>query len=190
MPGSLAALDELFQRDDAFKSKRPRTQRDYLYAIKLALAWAGSEQVVHLTRKAIRAWYRHERENRGVANARNAATALRRLLSFGCDEGWISNNPALKLGITTPKSRARVWSLAERDAFCAAAETADRPSMGRGPIGSRISSTRSRRSRSWLVCRWTYSFATCAARWRRHLGLLAAPMTKSDPSPDTRSVAL
>lgn len=129
-PGSLAALDHLFQLDDAFLSAiRARTQRDYLYSIKPALAWAADEQVTHLTRRAIKAWYRDQREKRGTANARNAIAALRRLLSFGHDEGWIAINPALRLRVAAPASRRRVWTLAERDAFCAAAVAEGRPSM-------------------------------------------------------------
>jgi integrase len=127
--GSLRALDDLFQRDDSFLTLRPRTQRDYLYSIKPALAWAGDEQARHLTLRATKAWYRAERDARGVSNARNAAAALRRLLSFGKEEGWITDNPALKLRIASPASRSRIWSLAERDALVAAAIDAGRPSM-------------------------------------------------------------
>ena len=103
MPGSLAALDYLFQRDDAFLSGiKPRTQRDYLYSIKPALRWAGNEQVAHLTRRAIKAWYRDQREPRGTANARNAIAALRRLLSFGHDGGMdrYQSGPAAARGVS------------------------------------------------------------------------------------------
>jgi hypothetical protein len=129
-PGSLSVLDDLFQRDEAFlESMRPRTQQDYLYNIKPALAWAGDEQVAHLTFRAIKAWYRDQKRKRGVANARNAAAALRRLLSFGREEGWIIENPALQLRLQAPKKRKQVWTQAERDAFCVAAMGAGRPSM-------------------------------------------------------------
>jgi len=127
--GSLTALDDLFQRDDAFKEVAPRTQRDYLYAIKPALAWAGDERVEHLTTRAIKAWHLHQRDTRGISNARNAMAALRRLLSFGREEGWITDNPALRLRVKAPASRSRVWTEAERDAFCAAAEGGGRRSM-------------------------------------------------------------
>jgi integrase len=129
-PGSLAALDDLFQRDDAFTvHMKSRTQRDYLYGIRPALGWAGTENVTALTRRVVKAWYRHQRATRGAANARNAVAALRRLMSFGCDEGWIKDNPALKLRVATPPSRRRVWAIEERDRFCTAAKEAGRPSM-------------------------------------------------------------
>lgn len=129
VPGSLAALDELFQTDQAFRGTRDRTQRDYLYGIKPALAWAADEQVAHLTRRAIKAWYRDQLATRGVANARNAMAALRRLLSFGLDEGWISEHPALKLRVKAPASRGRTWAQEEREGFCRAAVAKGRPSM-------------------------------------------------------------
>lgn len=127
--GSLKALDDLFQRDDAFRSIAERTRRDYLYAIKPALEWAGDEQVTHLSLKVIKAWYLDQRDRRGVSNARNAIAALRRLLSFGREEGWITDNPALRLRVKTPPSRSRVWTDAERDAFCQAAIAGGRRSM-------------------------------------------------------------
>ena len=130
VPESLAALDELFQKDDAFLSLKPRTQRDYLYSIKPALAWASHERAAHLTLRAVKAWYRDQRERHGVANARNSAAALRRLLSFGREEGWLQENPALKLRVKALASRTRVWTPSERDAFCGAARDAGRHSMG------------------------------------------------------------
>ena len=128
-PGSIAALNDMFRKDDAFLLLKPRTQRDYLYSIKPGLAWAGPEQVAHITLRAVKAWYRDQRETSGVANARNSIAALRRLLSFGREEGWITDNPALKLRVKASASRTRVWTLIERDAFCEAAQVAGRPSM-------------------------------------------------------------
>lgn len=128
--GTLAALDALFQTDDTFRDgMKPRTQRDYLYSIKPALTWAGESQVPDITRKVIKAWYRDLRDRKGAANARNSAAALRRLLAFGRDEGWIKDNPALELKIAAPASRDRVWTIEERNTFCAASVAAGRPSM-------------------------------------------------------------
>lgn len=69
------------------------------------------------------------RDRRGAANARNAAAALRRLLAFRHDEGWISENPALDMKITTPESWDRAWTIEERNTFCAAAVAVACPSM-------------------------------------------------------------
>lgn len=126
---TLAALDDLFQRDESFRLLKERSQRDYLYAIRYALAWAGDERPADLTIRVLKAWYRDQCDTRGLANARNAIAALRRLLSFAREEGWITENPALRLRVKSPPSRARVWTMAERDAFCRAALAAKRPSM-------------------------------------------------------------
>lgn len=126
---TLAALDSLFQTDDSFRGIKPRTQRDYLYSIKAALAWAGDMPAGTITRKSVRTWYRALRDERGPAASRNAVAALRRLLSFGVDEGWLAENPALRMGLTTPASRSRVWTVEERDRFVAAAKGSGHPSM-------------------------------------------------------------
>jgi integrase len=126
----LHALNDLFQRDDDFlEAMKPRTQQDYLYNIKAALEWADGIPVSQITAKAVRAWYRGQRTQNGVATSRNRMAALRRLLRFGVTEGWIPSNPATGLRVKAPASRHRVWTLAERDGFCAAARQAKRPSM-------------------------------------------------------------
>jgi integrase len=125
----LRALDDLFQRDDWFRDMSPRSQRDYLYNIKPALEWADDVPARQITSKAVRAWYRMQRDTKGEATARNRIAALRRLLAFGKVEGWLTENPAVGLRVKAPRSRSRVWTIAERDAFCTAALEAARPSM-------------------------------------------------------------
>ena len=49
--------------------------------------------------------------------------------AFGREEGWLQENPALKLRVETSPSRTRVWPPTERDAFCNTAGLAGRPSM-------------------------------------------------------------
>ncbi len=97
--------------------------------IKPALLWAGDIPVKGITRKAVKTWLRALAAERGPSTTRNTAAALRQLLSFGADEGWITTNPCLKMKLGTPASRHRVWTEAERDRFCAAAEAVGRPSM-------------------------------------------------------------
>lgn len=126
---TLRALDDLFQRDDTFQALSERSKRDYLYSIRPALTWMGPEPVASIQRRAIKVWQRQMVAERGLANARNAIAALRRLLSFGRDEGWIADNPALQLRVRLPPSRSRVWASAEIEAFCQAATAAERPSM-------------------------------------------------------------
>lgn len=127
--GSLRALDDLFQRDESFRQLAERSKRDYLYTIRPALDWAGDEPVAGIQLRAIKAWQRMLVETKGVANARNAIAALRRLLSFGREEGWIAENPALRLRVRQPESRSRVWTAAEVETFCTAATQAGRPSL-------------------------------------------------------------
>lgn len=128
-PGSLQALHNLFEKDGSFTKLRERSQRDYAYAIRPALEWAGDMQAADISRKALRAWYRKLLEGRGPSNARNTMAVLRRLLSFGVDEGWLATNPALKMGLVTPASRARLWTLEERDRFVEQAMAEGRASV-------------------------------------------------------------
>lgn len=129
-PGSLAALDARFQADDEFMGRlSPRSQQDYCRNIKAALEGGANALVSDLGRRDVKDWYQRQLRERGPSNARNAAAALRRLLSFGVDAGWIKDNPALRMRIRTPESRSRVWTLAERDGFVDAAERSGRHSM-------------------------------------------------------------
>ena len=128
-PDSLHALDDLFQRSDEFGRLKDRSRRDYCYNVKPGLALAGDMPVKALTKGIVLEWHQALRDARGPATARNAAAALRRLLSFGVDRDWISVNPALALRLRTPRGQDRVWTLAERDSFVAAAQAAGRPSM-------------------------------------------------------------
>jgi integrase len=127
--GTLRALEELFERDDQFRGLRERSRRDHLYNIQPALLWAGDTMVKAITRKAIKEWLRGLQESRGPSTARGAGAALRRLISFAVDEGWLLQHPALKLRLPTPPQRSRVWTLDERDRFCAMAMQMGRPSL-------------------------------------------------------------
>ena len=128
-PGTMAALSEEFQLDDDFKRLAPRTQDDFIRCIKPALDWIGAERPQDITRRAVKAWYRQNREKRGEANSRNAMAALRRLFSWAVSEGRIADNPAMKIRVTAPASRARVWTIDERDTFVATATAQGRASM-------------------------------------------------------------
>lgn len=87
-PGSLTALDDLFQRDDTFTvNMKPHTQRDYLYGIKPALESAGTEKVTALTQRVVKAWYRHLRGDPWRSKRSECHGDSTSALSFGCDEG-------------------------------------------------------------------------------------------------------
>ncbi len=129
-PDSLRALDDLFQRSDEFRRLAERSQRDYLYNVKAGLALAGDLPVSTLTKGLILDWHQGQSDSRGPAAARNAAVALRRLLSFGVNRDWITVNPALALRLPTPRAAERVWTETERDTFIATAIREGWPSMG------------------------------------------------------------
>jgi integrase len=116
-PWSLQALDDLFQTDVQFTDLAPRTQRDYCYSIKPALNTFGVMPAAAISTVMITTWLRTLIAERGGANARNTGAALRRLLSFGRNQGWIKDNPATSLRLPTPASRFQVWTLAEVEQF-------------------------------------------------------------------------
>ena len=131
---SLCALDDLFQRSDEFRRLGERSQRDYCYNIKSSLALAGDIRPSVLTKGIILDWHQQQRDERGPAAARNAAVALRRLLSFGVNRDWLPINPALALRLPTPRGADRVWTLAERDRFVSQAQTDGWPSMAQAVL--------------------------------------------------------
>lgn len=128
--GSLAAVNESFQRDDDFARLAERSKRDYLYNIAFGLEWAGAEHVGQFTTRAVKGWYKHLKVHKGPATARNAMAAFRRLLTFAVSESLIPSNPALDVTVETPASRSIVWTDEERDRFVAQAREQGRPSMG------------------------------------------------------------
>ena len=126
---TVAALDDVMQRDHGFKRLAPRSQRDYIYAIKPVLAWIGHHRVEKVTRRAVMTWLGAQIKERGAANTRNTAAALRRLMTFGRDQGWIKDNPATETKLAAPPKRSRIWSVEERDKFCLTAIDLGLPSM-------------------------------------------------------------
>lgn len=130
MEGTLAAIDDEFQAHRTFRSLAERTQADFARNIKPAIEWAGDLHISQIERRPILQWVEDQIATRGPANARNAAAALRRLFAYARDAGWIETTPADKLRLPTPAPRRRVWTLAERNAFVAAALTNGHPSMG------------------------------------------------------------
>ena len=128
-PDSLFALDDLFQRSDGFRNLAERTRRDYCYNIRAGLDLAGEVKPAVLTKGMILDWHQGQRDARGPAAARNAAVALRRLLSFGVNRDWMTVNPALALRLPTPRGKDRVWTTAERDRFIGQAQEDGWPSM-------------------------------------------------------------
>ena len=95
----------------------PRTQRDYLYNIKPARA--ENVPVRQITMKAVRTWYRAQRNAGGNATSPNRIAALRLLLGFGKTEGWLPENPAAGLRVKTPPMALAVmlgWCLGQRPA--------------------------------------------------------------------------
>jgi integrase len=127
---SLEALSDAFQMHHSFARLSERSRRDFAYAIRPAIETMGDLLVRDLSRMAIMAWVTRLVETHGPANARNTGAAFRRLMAFGHDQGWVTVNNATKLDLPTPASRARVWTLDERDRFIAAAAAAGHPSMG------------------------------------------------------------
>ncbi len=128
-PASLAGLIRLWQTDASFKGLRDRTQNDHLYYFRHIEAWAGDAPVSAITRRAVKAWYRALVEGHGPSFASHAIATLRRLLSFAVDEEWIERNPADRMRIKAPESRAVVWTDAQVAAFCDTARAMGRPSM-------------------------------------------------------------
>jgi integrase len=134
--GTLAALDHAFQSNRAFRKLGKSTQNSYCYGIKTALKWAGDMQVAKISRKAIMTWVNAIYDPKevggtgiGPGNARNAAVAFRRPMSFGHDSGWTNQNLALKLSLPVPPNRSVVWTEDQMRTFLATAKSRNRPSM-------------------------------------------------------------
>ena len=131
--GSVSALCQAYQQDEAFKALKASTQDDYRSIMRGIEAGAGSLMVATITKKGLKATYKALKP-RGLHIASSYMRMWRVLMGFAVEEGLIAANPAERLRIQTPPSRSIKWTPAQVAAFLAAAEALGRPSVGLGAL--------------------------------------------------------
>lgn len=132
-PRSVEALWEEYQRSPKWAKKAAVTQRDYASKAALIVAEFGPRHVEALAKHHLYAWWERLHAARGHAMANGTLAVFRLLLSYGVLKGWLTTNPALKLGLESIAPRCVVWSPSE---IAHLVTTADR--MGHVAIGDAV----------------------------------------------------
>lgn len=115
--GTLPWLIRSFERSDAYKALRPRSQQAYQYPARIVVEWsakANHPPVAKITRPAILKFLSALEDTPSTRLA--VASYLRTLLTHAQDLGLIETNPASRLRLKRPKAKVRIWSREEFDA--------------------------------------------------------------------------
>lgn len=112
--GSLGWLMTAFVKDPVYygdKSSATKDEIDYVFKLLRGEGW-GDVLVVDIERKHCRELYRRLRESGSDHRAARVMKYFARLMRFAIDEGLRGkgDNPAIKLGITSPEARDVVWT--------------------------------------------------------------------------------
>lgn len=129
-PRSVEALWEEYQKSPKFLKKAPVTQRDYASKAALIVAEFGPRHVEALAKHHLYAWWERLHTARGHAMANGTLAVFRLVLSYGVLKGWLSVNPALKLGLEGLEPRCVVWSPSEIAHLVATADTLGELAIG------------------------------------------------------------
>ncbi len=127
------ALWAEYQKSPKWLKKAPITQRDYASKASLIIAEFGPRHVEALAKHHLYTWWERLVAARGHAMANGTLAVLRLLLSYGVLKGWLTTNPALKLGLEGIAPRCVVWSDSEIAHLVA---TADR--LGHVAVGDAV----------------------------------------------------
>jgi integrase len=127
-PETVAALIRLYESDAAFRNRRATTRRVYQNVLRQIEKNEGQVPVKSITTRQLKAVYR-ELLTRGVAVAALHMRVWRVLLKFAVGEDWITVNPGQDFTIEAAPARELVWTWAQIDAFCRAADAEGAPSM-------------------------------------------------------------
>lgn len=109
-----AALNRAWQDSQAFKAKRPVTQKGYAYHAGLVQDWAeasGNKPVAGLTRDAIERFLTIYDDR--PTTRRHVKIVLKMLLDHAVATGWRNDNPAAAIKILAPESRLRLREFAD-----------------------------------------------------------------------------
>lgn len=145
-PGSIGALIADYKASRWYTELRPRTQREYAWALETIVEWAGDMPARAVTPAAVLAFHdglaRRIIDRDGVRAVKHtphraaaAVRVLRLVLQVGIRLGYLDANPAARPGLTAaPRRREpQLWTDAELDHMVT---TADR--LGWRSVGSAV----------------------------------------------------
>jgi len=130
---SLSALVDHWQRSEDWRDLSEKTKVGYGTAIKKILAWSkslGHPDPTTLPKPAILQYLTSFDAGVGADGKpyparytakKHTAAALRIVMKQAVDLGWRADNPAEKIRVKVPKTKATIWEQADVDAYVAVA---------------------------------------------------------------------
>ncbi|MGE3915666.1 MAG: tyrosine-type recombinase/integrase [Hyphomicrobiaceae bacterium] len=125
-----AALWEACKSSPRWDRLAAQTRADYDRKASVWLAEMGDRDVAALRHHHLYGWWQELYRERGHAMANSTLAVVRLALSYALKIGWLTVNPALKLGLDGVAPRCIVWSPSEIEALVAAADRLALPSVG------------------------------------------------------------
>lgn len=162
---SIPSLNRLWQQTQAFKSNKPRTQRNYATAARLVEAWSasvGHPLVAKMRADKVEAFLALYDDR--PTTKKQLAVVLKLMLAYGVKLQWITQNPAADITVTVPRSRVAIWEAADVARYAQACLDAGRPSLAamiwtQWEIGQRLTDAcLFRRGREYLPDQGLFSF--------------------------------
>lgn len=148
-PGSVGALIVDYKASRWWQHLRPKTMREYGWALDAIIDWAGDLPARAITPAAVQAFHDALARRGGKATPHRAAAAvrvLRLLLQVGIRLGYLDHNPAARPGLTAaPRRREpQLWTAAELAHMVATADALGWHSIGTAMVvnawvGQRVS---------------------------------------------------
>lgn len=156
-PGSVGALIADYKASRWHQDLRPKTRRDYGWALDAVADWAGDLPARALTPAAVQAFHQAmgqrviEQDGRRMTRetphrAAAAVRVLRLVLQVGIRLGYLESNPAARPGLTAaPRRREpQLWTAGELAHMVATADRLGWVSLGtaivvNGYVGQRVS---------------------------------------------------
>lgn len=150
-PESMADLVARYRTSPRYEMKAAATKRSYESILTEIETKAGHLMVTDIDRRGLMSTYDKLRP-RGLATAAAHMRIWRLLLGHARNLGWITINPAEKLGLVTPPARRQVWTRDQLEAFCAEAERQGRASIA---LAARLALDIGQRRADVLTLTWS-----------------------------------
>jgi len=127
-PHTMNALIHAYRQDVSFTRLAKKSKRGYNQCLDKIEAWGDGAPVAAITPKRIKTFYQAMSKTPASANA--TIRVMRVLLQFAISEDWIESNPAREIRLTNSAKKGKIWSREAVDYLVAAADAAERWSIG------------------------------------------------------------
>lgn len=127
---TIPTLNRMWQQTQAFKNKKPRTQRNYATAAVIIEAWSasvGHQPVAKMRADKVEAFLAIYDDR--PTTKKQLAVVLKLMLAYAIKLEWTTQNPAAGISVKVPHSCVEIWEEADMQLYAQACLDANRPSL-------------------------------------------------------------